>query len=185
MWRIYSNPDPHGVLIWRCNLSSWHRTKAKIWRQLLLFNKLFLSKSSKQQKATIFHDYFLYVSGDWLIYWLVVFGAPVRSCATIRCIAYGVILPSTIWKSRSRQRATMIAPLFSRSRRQKSVRPTHLFSVYGLRSMTFVVNVLATSYTLYALHTLYLRLSTRSEHDQGSLCSINLPRSIDLDDLSS
>jgi hypothetical protein len=70
----------------------------------------------------------------------------------ILSLTYGVISPSTIWKSRSRPRATMIAPLFSRSRRQKSVRPTHLFSVYGLRSMlpriAVVVNVLATSYTL-------------------------------------
>jgi hypothetical protein len=31
-----------------------------------------------------------------------------------------------------------------------------------------------------ALHTLYLHLSTLSELYQGSLCSINLPRSIDL-----
>jgi len=85
-------------------------------------------------------------------------------------ICYAVISPSTIWKNRTRPRATMVAALFSHSRGQNSCDlPTPLFSVYALCSMlsrmTFDVRTLYLRpiRSIDALHTLYLRLSTRSD----------------------
>jgi hypothetical protein len=102
-------------------------------------------------------------------------------CSSKISYSNGVISPSMIWKNRSRPWSYLCFPVVV-----GNIRATYNMYkfIFCLRSTFDVFSFnLRCECSCYVLHALYT-LSTRSELNQGSLCSINLPHR-SLDDLSS